>query len=442
MVVIPGKYSTATIMIDNVEESAMGQIVSFVNHPAFTNPISIMSDVHAGKGAVIGFTMRMTEMIVPNVIGVDIGCGIASVNLGPKLGMDFEHLDHKIRQRIPFGKNTHDKAVIHMKNSFPWRRVNTLAQKFALAFGVAFGKRFEPVDFTIDWFMEKIAAIGGDTRRIINSVGTLGGGNHFIEVGLSTAGDHWVTVHSGSRNFGKRVCEYWQGVAGKKAERMGKDERKKLIADLKRQFTGEELYRRIKAVKDMPDEPAGQFHCPDDQRWLEGEDAQGYLMDMLFSQVYAQVNREYILKTIMDILAAEPRDTIETVHNFIDFQDFIIRKGAIRSYAGERMLIPFNMRDGILVCTGKSNPAWNCSAPHGAGRALSRSQAKKQIDLATFRRQMKGVYSTSVGAGTLDEAPDAYKDSKLIEAAIGPTAQIVERIRPLHNMKDSLGMDD
>jgi RNA-splicing ligase RtcB len=439
---IIGKYTTAKVMIDDVEESCISQIYSFVNHRAFTNPIAIMPDTHTGKGAVIGFTMRMTEKIVPNVIGVDIGCGMLSANIGPELPISFEQLDHKIRQRVPFGKDTHTQTVIHMKNDFPWKKVNTLAHKFTLAYGEAFGTRFDPVDFDIDWFLKKTATIGADTRRIINSIGTLGGGNHFIEVGVDQKGDHWITIHTGSRNFGKRVCEYWQGIACKTPAKVEKQERRKHIAELKQLYTGEELYRRLKEAKAEPASAAEETKCPDDQRWLDGANAQGYLNDMLFAQVYAEVNRAYILRTILDILKKEPRDSIETVHNFIDFQDFIIRKGAIRSYSGERVIIPFNMRDGILICEGRSNPAWNFSAPHGAGRVMSRTQAKKQVDLQAFKKQMHGIYSTSVGAGTLDEAPDAYKRPALIEEAIGPTAVILNRIRPVHNMKDSLGHDD
>ena len=177
-------------------------------------------------------------------------------------------------------------------------------------------------------------------------------------------------------------------------------------------------------------------------RGLEGEEMHSYLFDMIFAQMYAQVNRHTMMYIICDILNVPIHGGIETVHNFIDFNDLIIRKGAIRSYAGETMIIPFNMRDGILICEGRSNKEWNCSAPHGAGRVMSRSQAKKNVDLEIFKEQMKEIYSTSVGRGTLDEAPDAYKDSKIIEETIKPTALILDRIKPIHNMKDSLGEDD
>lgn len=176
--------------------------------------------------------------------------------------------------------------------------------------------------------------------------------------------------------------------------------------------------------------------------WLGGSDVASYLFDMIFSQVYAEVNRKYIGEIICEILGAAPVDSIETVHNYIDFRDFIIRKGAVRSYVGERMIIPFNMRDGILICEGKSNFEWNYSAPHGAGRAMSRGQAKREIDLEEFKNQMTGIYSTSVGTGTLDEAPDAYKSSEVIEKAIEPTAKVIGRIKPVHNMKDTEGAED
>jgi len=436
---IQGKYTKAKIMIDDVESSCVSQIYSFVNHVAFTNPIAIMPDTHAGKGSVIGFTMEMTDKVIPNVIGVDIGCGMRSCNIGKQLNISLEDFDRKIRQRIPFGQNTHEETIIHMKNDFPWHEVTVSAQHFFNAYAEKFGFRYETLKYDIDWFTKKCEAIGGNLRRIINGLGTLGGGNHFIETGISTNDDVWITIHSGSRNFGKRICEYWQNKAIKKFKHADKDEIKTKIDALKKQYSGDELYHKIQEVKNQ--QPS-EFKCSEELRWLEGEDAAGYLSDMIFSQMYAEVNRKYMMKIILDILKVTPIETIETVHNFIDFHDFIIRKGAIRSYSGEKMIIPFNMKDGILICEGKSNAEWNCSAPHGAGRVLSRSQAKKALNLADFKEQMKDIYTTSVGQGTLDEAPNAYKDSKIIEEAIQPTAIILDRIRPIHNMKDSLGDEE
>lgn len=431
-----GKYTSAKIWVDYVEESCVTQIQGFLNHPVFTNPVAIMPDCHSGKGSVIGFTMPMADKIIPNIIGVDIGCGMASINIGKNISIPLSELDYKIRQRVPFGFDTHDLSAIDMKKDFPWRRVNSEAQKFALAYQEKYYSSIELPHYDMGWFETKSRVIGCDLGRAIKSLGTLGGGNHFIEFGLSTVGDYWLTIHTGSRNFGKCICEYWQNLAIKKVKKQSKEDSKKAIKDLKAQYTGKDLYDRIKALKAAPDEPpAPSFGCSDELRWLEGEEALGYLYDMIFAQIYAETNRKVIADIILDILKVQPVNMIETIHNFIDFKDFIIRKGSIRSYVGEKIIIPFNMRDGILLCEGKSNPEWNFSAPHGAGRVLSRSKAKNAIDVETFKKQMEGIFSTSVGKGTLDEAPDAYKDSKVIEEAIEPTATIIDRIKPVLNMK-------
>lgn len=436
---IKGKYTTAKVMIDDVEESCVAQITQFVNHPAFTKQVSIMPYTHAGRGSVIGFTMPLTDKVIPNVVGVDIGCGMLSINIGKSLPLSLEHLDHKIRQRVPFGMSTHDKAVINMERAFPWHQANTLAQKFSLAYREKYGEISIP-SYDMNWFMSKCEKIrAGGMRRFINSIGTLGGGNHFIETGLSDTGDYWITIHTGSRNFGKCVCDYWQGKAAKDFKREGKDGVLQQIEQLKKDTADKkELFNKIKELKAQRKPGIDLKGC----EWLEGEDAIGYLFDMIFSQIYAEVNRNYIKTIICDALSVVPVETIETVHNFIDFRDFIVRKGAIRSYVGEQMILPFNMRDGILICEGKSNPEWNFSAPHGAGRLMSRGQAKREINLEEFKSQMVGIYSTSVGSGTFDEAPDAYKPAQVIENAIGPTATIVGRIKPIHNMKDSQGEDD
>lgn len=436
---LKGKFTTAKVTIDYVEETGMAQIISFINHPAFTGPVAIMPDTHAGKGSVVGFTMPMGDKVIPNVIGVDIGCGMVSLGLGPLglKGLDLVHLDHKIRQQVPFGFATHDKAILDMKKDFPWKRACSEAQKFALAYQKKFGAGITLPQYDMDWFTKKCMAIGCDLGRAIKSLGSLGGGNHFIEVGTDQSGQIWITIHTGSRNFGKCICEYWQDKAVKKVKKQTKEDTQKAVKELKATYTGKELYDRIKALKNAPD-PVPEYNCADELRWLEGEDAQAYLFDMVFAQIYAEENRNQIASIILEILGVnDPNEIsmIETIHNFIDFKDFIIRKGAIRSYTGERMIIPFNMRDGILVCEGRSNPEWNYSAPHGAGRVLSRGQAKKRIALETFKEQMKDIYSTSVCAGTLDEAPDAYKDAKLIEEAIAPTATIIDRIKPILNMK-------
>ncbi len=432
MITVKGKYTTANIMIDSIDESCMSQIHGFINHSAFTNPVVIMPDTHAGKGSVIGFTMELTEKVIPNVIGVDIGCGMCSINIGKELPHSLEMLDQKIRQRIPFGHNTHKSALINMKNDFPWHDVNVLAEKFALTYNNRFNETITPPRYSNEWFMEKSKKLGGRIRRFINSIGTLGGGNHFIETGISDSGEYWITVHSGSRNLGKQVCEYWQNKAKKRIEHEKKAVLRKEIEEIRRIGQGHEIQKQIKTAKEKRGfSNISTKGC----EWLEGHMASQYFFDMIFAQVYAQVNRKYMIDTICSIIKVTPTELIETVHNFIDFNDFIIRKGAIRSYSGEKMIIPFNMRDGLLICEGTSNPKWNFSAPHGAGRVMSRTQAKRSLDVETFKQQMKGIYSTSVGKGTLDECPDTYKNAAVIEDAIRDTATIVSRVKPVHNMK-------
>jgi RNA-splicing ligase RtcB len=432
---VNGKYTNAKIMIDSIEPECLSQINTFLNHPAFTNPISIMPDTHAGKGSVIGFTMPMTEKIIPNVIGVDIGCGMLSINIG-KLNMSLEDLDRKIRQEVPFGFETHARGIIHMKNDFPWHNVNVLAHKFALAYGERFNKTINPPQYDMNWFESKCQDMDADLGRCIASIGSLGGGNHFIEVGVSDNGEYWITIHTGSRNLGKQICEYWQNSISRESRKTKQEDLAKQIAFIRANYKGMEIKNQIRLAR----EKIGlDENVSDALQYLEGDNASGYLFDMIFAQQYAKTNRAVIASLILgNVLDLDVSDleTIECVHNFIDFKDFIIRKGSIRSYVGEKMVIPFNMRDGILICEGKSNADWNFSAPHGAGRVMSRAKAKKEININTFKNQMSGIYSTSVSEGTLDEAPDAYKDAKIIEEAIEPTAKILFRIKPVMNMKD------
>lgn len=402
MITITGKYTNANIMIDNVEPECVSQVVSMINHPAFTNPVAIMPDCHAGKGSVVGFTMPCGDKIVPNCIGVDIGCGMLSFNIG-KIDIDHTYLDKAIRERIPFGME-----------------VRKVAHKLSIRY------------FNYDSLFKRV---GIDTNYAINSLGSLGGGNHFIEIGKSVnTGDVWITVHSGSRNLGKKVCEYWQKIA---YERIVPDTRA-LIEEIKRKSKKVDWEYKIKKLKEE-----NKKYKKSDLDWIDGEDKEGYLSDMYFTQRYASVNRIIMMKEILDILNIKSElKAIETIHNFIDKDDNIIRKGAIKSYIGEKMIIPLNMRDGILLCEGKSNPEWNFSAPHGAGRVLSRSKAKEQLILQDYEDKMKGIFTTSVNKFTLDEAPDAYKDSKLIEDAIVPTVNLLDKIIPIHNLKDSEGRNE
>ena len=412
MISLNGKYTTADIMIDNVEPECIKQIIAMINHPVFVNPVKIMPDCHAGKGSCIGFTMKMGDKIIPNIVSVDIGCGMLSTVIG-QWGFDLADVDRRIRKIIPFGYNVNEKNIFDM-NRFPW-----------------------PVGTNGPWFISKCKQIGIDPSYAVASIGSLGSGNHFCELGKSEkTGDIVLTVHSGSRNFGKKVCDYWQSVAAGVDDQtikikmlIGIEEIKKTAKD--GQFIGRRISELKKSLNVVKKVSGLEF--------LEGEDAKNYIFDMAFAQKYAQWNRKIIMERIIEALGyygfSKPILSIDTIHNFIDPQDQIIRKGAIRSYIGEQMIIPMNMRDGILLCEGKSNPEWNFSAPHGAGRVLSRSMAKKTLSLDQFQKQMDSIFSTSVCQSTLDEAPGAYKDSMIIEAAIEPTAIIIDRIKPILNLK-------
>ncbi len=429
---IEGIYTTAKVMIDQIEDSCKKQIETFVNNPNFTNHIAVMPDAHTGIGTTIGFTMPMTRDIIPNVVGVDIGCGMLSANIGSKLPIGLDQLDYKCRKNIPFGENVHESEVIHLKTDFPWHETQVLAEKFARRYNEQFGTEIKPPKYSETWFTAKCVEIGINYKRALCAIGSVGGGNHFVETGIDESGDYWFSVHSGSRNFGKRVCDFWSRLASKKEEKRIKDSISEQTAAIKATFTGnkQELKAETNRIKKNMNEQMQSFAA------LSGTDAEGYLFDMIFCQMYAALNRREILKLMLKVSGAKTTKEIETVHNYIDFEDFIIRKGAIRSYEGEQMVIPINMRDGILLCEGKSNAEWNFSAPHGAGRVLSRAQARESISVEKFKSQMDGIFSSSVGEGTVDEAPDAYKRSAVIEYAIEPTAKLITKIKPVHNMKD------
>jgi len=433
---IKGKYTTAKVFIDSVEPSCVSQITDMVNHPAFTNPIAIMPDTHAGMGSVIGFTMPISDQVIPSVVGVDIGCGVLSFNVGKDIFKHITHarLDQLIREAVPFGHAIRDPSKVPIKN-FPWKEISLQSLLVSRQIEKKWGICIDPVIYSEEWLKEKSKQINANYSRVIGSIGTLGGGNHYCEIGESqNTGDYWVSIHSGSRNFGLKICEYWQKQA------------RSIINDVSKN----ELDQKIRAIRDTTrdrNQIPGKIRALRESVGLGGVSTKknmealflrhmfGYLMDMLFAQHYASVNRYAMAHAIERILNVFGRDEIDTVHNYIDFSDMIIRKGAIKSYKDQKMVIPLNMRDGTLLCVGKSNPEWNYSAPHGAGRIMGRSQAKRELDVDVFKQEMQGIFSTSVGQSTLDEAPGAYKDSKMIEDAIGPTATILDRWIPVLNMK-------
>jgi len=421
MIEIKGKYTTADIKTDFVEDTCLKQLQDMADNEAFTNPIKVMPDCHAGNGSCIGFTMKLGDKLSPAVVGVDIGCGVTAVNLGKIEGLDLPSVERTIRETIPMGFRVRNDDAYNFKDEFPWENVNATIREF-----IGSDFKYFDYDFFINDFIKKIGC-KKDTAE--NSIGTLGGGNHFIELGKDEAGDIWLTVHSGSRNLGQRVCNYHDNIANKGDKEKADIAIKQGVADIKENNPSSNWEQKIKELRDNKETPKG---------YLEGQELKDYLIDMVFAQVYAKWNRITILEVITKKLkwTGNIKDLISSTHNHIDFKDRIIRKGAISAYEDEQVVIPWNMRDGIVIGVGKSNADWNYSAPHGAGRVLSRTKAKATLDMNVFKEQMKGIYSTSVCESTLDEAPDAYKDYKLIEKAMSDTVEITHRIKPLINLKD------
>ena len=443
MIEIKGRYTTALLTIDEFEEGLIKQVHSMVNHVAFNNKIVIMPDAHQGKGATVGFSMLLGDRVLPSVVGTDIGCSVISVNIGNKLNISLKEIDDKIRENIPMGININENSKRYgslpdfsFKEQFPWKKANDILNKFIVEYNKRFVTNYSSYPFDYRYFIEKCNQIGIKVNRAEMALKSCGGGNHFVSISKSdNCGDLWIEVHTGSRNFGKCVYEYHQKVAQKNI-----DDKRSVVLRNKIEIitkTTEDKTKISKLIKDAKIE-LGLDSDVDikGQEYLQGQDAFNYLVDMVFAQQYAEFNRNEIIKTILEILGAKEKDRIECVHNYIDFRDFIIRKGAIRSYIGERILIPLNMADGTLICEGKSNPEWNFTSPHGAGRSMSRTKAKETCDMDEFKKQMEGIYSTSIVRSVLDECPNSYKSPKMIEAAITPTATVIDRLIPILNIKD------
>ena len=392
MKTIKGKYNEASIYATTIEPSCEQQILDLCNESwAKESKIRIMPDCHSGKGCVIGTTMTITDKIVPNMVGVDIGCGMLTITLG-NIELDFAQLDKTIKRNIPMGMNNRQR---------------------------------EDVDFTAD--LEKLMCKDAvDFRQINKSIGSLGGGNHFIEVDKDEDGCFYLVIHTGSRNFGKRVADFYQNVAVLYRKSMTVDRRNAMIEQLK----ADGMQRLIETMtKEL--EPAST----DSFAYLEGIQCDAYLNDMAIAQKMASLNRKTIGDIICRCMHVKSIDQFETIHNYIDIHNKILRKGAISAHAGERCLIPINMRDGSLICVGKGNPDFNYSAPHGAGRLMSRTEAKRTLTLDAFQSTMQGIYSSTVNQSTIDEAPMVYKPIEEILENIKDTVDVVKRIRPVYNIK-------
>lgn len=386
--------SDLKIFAKTVEESAAAQIDLLLAQEPFKDcKVRIMPDVHAGAGCVIGFTANLGDKVIPNIVGVDIGCGMYVVPLG-KIAVNYERLDQTIRSRIPAGMAVNNTPVRPLY-------LDSLACYDHLR--------------NIDWLK--------------NSMRSLGGGNHFIEVDEDEAGEKYLVIHTGSRNLGKQVAEIYQDLAIRTLHNSA-DERKAIIQRLKETGHEREIEAALKAFKRY-----SKNDIPDDLCYLEGENRLNYLHDMRQCQVFATENRELIARCICDAMRwiVSP-ESFHSVHNYID-DDNMVRKGAISAKAGQPLIIPINMRDGCILGEGLGNEDWNCSAPHGAGRVMSRAEARKNISLAEYTDCMKGVYTTSVGSSTIDEAPQAYKPLDEIVSCISDTVRIKKIIKPVYNFK-------
>lgn len=437
---IKGKYSTAHIMTDetDIDSVAYGQILGFVNNHVFTNDSRIMPDYHAGAGAVIGFTMPMTDKIIPNVIGVDIGCNMLYVSFSQRLNYDKSQwlsIDKQVRKEIPMSFNhKSDVTLWDFTQDFPWLIAGYQMEMFTNKFNKKMATDYRSPQYNAKWFLELCERVNCKPNVAINSIGSLGGGNHFIEFGISEETNfNGCTIHSGSRNLGLKVANYWQKKAKENLKQKYLVEFPNVVKEIKANNPQKNWNVLIKAAKHLP--------TPTGLEYLEGEDMYNYLHEMNFCQNYAKHNVAKMMMKILEILdipwqAATSSYTVHTTHNYINFDDMIIRKGAISSYKEKKMLIPFNMEDGILVCVGKSNEEWNFSAPHGAGRLFGRKAMKERKDINTRdirdRMNKKGIYLSVVPK---DEVKEAYKDPEFIEKTIKPTATIVDRIKPVLTLK-------
>ncbi len=402
------------IFTENIEQEAIDQINTLLDQPAFADcKVRIMPDVHAGAGCVIGFTANLGDKVIPNIVGVDIGCGMLTIELGEidkdddsivnnVTEVDFKKLDKVIRERVPCGFNIHAGRQVRFSRIQDLRCYRDLK----------------------------------DTKRFERSIGTLGGGNHFIEIDEGSFGKKYLVIHTGSRNLGKQVADYYQNLAVELMQ--GKDElyakQEQLIADYKAQGRKSEIQAAIKELHRTW--KAKDLDIPKDLCYLTGKYREDYLHDMRICQDFAVMNRWQIATAIAGAMDWVMIDIFETIHNYIDY-DNMIRKGAISAKDGEKVLIPINMRDGCIVGIGKGNEDWNCSAPHGAGRIMSRSKAKDVLTMGAYKESMEGIYTTSVCFDTIDEAPMVYKPMDEIVENIKDTVDILEIIKPVYNFKAS-----
>ena len=398
---IVGRKCTAICYATVVEDDAVEQIRRMCDYEMTEgSKVRIMPDVHFGKGCTIGTTMTIVDKAVPNVVGVDIGCGMYTVNLG-KVDIDLERFDEAAHY-IPSGMNTWEgrKEKFDLQELCCYRELR-------------------------------------NTGRIERSLGTLGGGNHFIEIDVSEDGTKYLVIHSGSRNLGKQVAELYQQLAIDLNKGIGDylEAKEELIRTYKEQGRRKEIQKALKELKWKKE--TLQPDIPDDLCFLTGKYLDRYLHDVEICQRFARRNREKMAEILLERTGLTAGDAFHTIHNYIDTEERILRKGAIAAHAGERVLIPINMRDGSVLAVGRGNPEWNYSAPHGAGRLMSRKQAKNQLSMDEYLETMKGIYTTSVNESTLDEAPMAYKSLDDIIGVIRESVDVIEVLKPIYNFKAS-----
>lgn len=396
--IIEGKFNFAKIYTDVVEPSAVEQVRAMCGNPIFASSrIRIMPDVHTGKSCTIGTTMTIKDKVIPNMVGVDIGCGMEVVQLEEK-HIDLEKLDSAIYERIPSGMEIRDE---------PHRYVQEVDLKGLRCYE------------------------GISESRAECSIGTLGGGNHFIEADRDDDGKLYLVVHSGSRYLGKQVAEYYQREAYKNLCGNSKKQIDELIARLKSEGRAREIQSQMELAY------AHRADMDVEEAYVSGQLFDDYIHDMKIVQHFAVLNRKAIIDELVNVLGLTIADMFTTIHNYIDTDNMILRKGAVSAQKGEKLLIPINMRDGVLICIGKGNADWNFSAPHGAGRLLSRGKARDTLSVDEFRKSMTGIYSTSINEKTLDESPMAYKRMEDIVENIQPTVDIIKVIKPIYNFKAS-----
>lgn len=391
-----GKYATAKIFTDVVDNESISQVINLLNQPyAEGSTIRMMPDIHAGAGCTIGTTMTIADKVCPNLVGVDIGCGMHTVQLAEKK-IDCEALDKLIKERIPSGfevrSNPHKNAAkISLEELCCMKHINL--------------------------------------DRAYNSIGTLGGGNHFLEAGKDENGNVYIVVHSGSRHLGLEIAKYYQEAGYNALTKYSKEEIDAVIQKLKAEGRQTEIQDTIKSMS------LKSTSIPKALAYVEGELLEQYLHDIAIAQKFALLSRQAMINEIVSGMKLTVIDKFSTIHNYIDVENGILRKGAVSAQKGEKLLIPINMRDGSLICTGKGNPDWNYSAPHGAGRLMSRGQAKETFTVEEYQKQMNGIYTTSVNQSTLDECPMAYKNIEDIINNIGDTVEVNAIIKPIYNFK-------